>query len=106
MTVPRTFHRRQFLGGFGLASLALTGTIPTITAQRSPFATPAAPEATGSAVDGPLGSLLAMAPLSLIPPGVEGTIWGYSDIARQFDSLGMTHSLAGPDFDNEPAVHA
>lgn len=106
MTVSTTLHRRRLLAGLGLSGLALTGIIPHGAAQHSPFATPTVAEATGSALDGPLGTLLAMVPLSLVESQTQGSFWTYSDIARQFESLGMTHSIDGPDTENEPFVDA
>lgn len=94
------------LGGIGLAGLAATGLLPVATAQHSPFATPAALEATGAALDGPLGSLLASIPAVRVESQSQGSFWTYSDIARQFQALGMTHSIDGPDTENEPFLHA
>ena len=103
----RSFHRRRLLGAFGLAGLATTGLLPAASAQRSPFATPTAPEAaTSTAADGPLGQLLAMIPLTRVEEQSSNPLWTYVDIARQYTALGMAHSIDGPDMENEPYLHA
>lgn len=107
MSLTRTiFDRRQFLGGIGLAGLASIGMAPSIAAQRSPFATPTVDEPSGSVLEGPLGTLLAMVPLSAVEAQTQGSFWAFSDFARQFQALGMTHGIDGPDTENEPFVHA
>lgn len=103
-------HRRQFTAGSVAALAAATVLRAAGNARQSgqsPFASPAAEEQSSGDHLLPLTDLLAMIPLDVISfPESSGFQWEFADLARQFASLGLHHTSAGPDFENEPFVHA
>jgi hypothetical protein len=91
-----SLNRRQLLVLAGLTTLTARGVQGVSVAQRSPFATPET-KAAGSALDGSLGRLLSMLPLTTIDSLPNGLAWTYVDLATQFSALSIQYSLEGTD---------
>ncbi len=100
-----TMNRRQMM--LGAASMALGGGLAASNASARQGHSPNQPATATSGGPPPLMTMLGMVPDGIAADSDDTRVnWTYTDIARQFDALGLPHGIDGFDLENNAFIDA